>query len=105
MLIGIAHAVPQILKNHDRHYIQNHLPIVIALRPLHIQHTFPHLQPAHLEHPGIKQPEVPHLMNGEFSHFSEGKLLNFLKRLDRKIMIQINAVNEGQHQLEATLTP
>jgi predicted XRE-type DNA-binding protein len=31
---------------------------------------------------GIKQSEVSHLMNEEFSRFSEGKLLNFLKRLD-----------------------
>ena len=53
---------------------------------------------------GIKQPEVSHLMNGEFSRFSEGKLLNFLKRLNREIVIQINSVNEGQRQIEATLT-
>jgi predicted XRE-type DNA-binding protein len=53
---------------------------------------------------GIKQPEVSHLMNGEFSRFSEGKLLNFLKRLNREVIIQINDVSEGQHQLEATLT-
>lgn len=52
----------------------------------------------------IKQPEVSHLMNGEFSRFSEGKLMNFLKRLNREIVIQINAVNEGKRQLEATLT-
>lgn len=53
---------------------------------------------------GIKQPEVSHLMNGEFSRFSEGKLMNFLKRLNREIVIQINTVNEGERQLEATLT-
>jgi predicted XRE-type DNA-binding protein len=53
---------------------------------------------------GIKQPEVSHLMNGEFSRFSEGKLLNFLKRLDREVIIQINAVSEGQPQTEATVT-
>jgi predicted XRE-type DNA-binding protein len=53
---------------------------------------------------GIKQPEVSHLMNGEFSRFSEGKLMNFLKRLDREVVIQINAVREGQCQPEATLT-
>lgn len=39
---------------------------------------------------GIKQPEVSHLMNGEFSRFSEGKLLSFLKQLDREVIIQIN---------------
>ena len=31
---------------------------------------------------GISQPEVSHLMDGEFQRFSEGKLLLFLKRLD-----------------------
>ena len=30
---------------------------------------------------GIPQPEVSHLMKGEFQRFSEGKLLTFLKRL------------------------
>ncbi|MEG3966275.1 XRE family transcriptional regulator [Microcoleus sp. T2B6] len=34
---------------------------------------------------GIPQPEVSHLMNGEFQRFSEGKLLLFLKRLDTEI--------------------
>jgi predicted XRE-type DNA-binding protein len=30
---------------------------------------------------GIKEPEVSHLMNGQFSRFSTEKLLAFLKRL------------------------
>jgi predicted XRE-type DNA-binding protein len=34
---------------------------------------------------GISQPEVSHLMDGEFQGFSEGKLLLFLKRLDTEI--------------------
>jgi predicted XRE-type DNA-binding protein len=34
---------------------------------------------------GIPQPEVSHLMNGEFQRFGDGKLLLFLKRLDREI--------------------
>ena len=51
----------------------------------------------------IKQPEVSHLMNGEFSRFSEGKLMNFLKRLNREIIIQINTVNGENRELEATL--
>ena len=34
---------------------------------------------------GIPQPEVSHLMDGEFQRFSEGKLLLFLKRLDTEI--------------------
>jgi predicted XRE-type DNA-binding protein len=31
----------------------------------------------------IRQSKVSHLMNGHFSRFSEGKLLGFLKKLDR----------------------
>ncbi|MEG4938654.1 XRE family transcriptional regulator [Microcoleus sp. F4-D5] len=34
---------------------------------------------------GISQPEVSHLMNGEFQRLGEGKLLLFLKRLDTEI--------------------
>jgi predicted XRE-type DNA-binding protein len=30
---------------------------------------------------GISQPEVSHLMNGEFEYFSDGELISFLKRL------------------------
>ena len=39
---------------------------------------------------GIKQPEVSHLMNGHFSRFTTDKLLDFLKRLDRKVTIRIS---------------
>jgi len=39
---------------------------------------------------GIKQTEVSHLMNGHFSRFSEGKLLAFLKKLDREVILVIN---------------
>ena len=52
----------------------------------------------------IKQPEVSHLMNGEFSRFSEGKLLYFLKQLDREVVIQINNLSSGESRPEATLT-
>jgi predicted XRE-type DNA-binding protein len=38
---------------------------------------------------GIAQPEVSHLMKGEFQRFSEGKLLIFLKRLDTEITLHI----------------
>lgn len=37
----------------------------------------------------IAQPEVSHLMKGEFQRFSEGKLLIFLKRLDTQITLHI----------------
>jgi predicted XRE-type DNA-binding protein len=37
----------------------------------------------------IGQSEVSHLMNGHFSRFSEGKLLGFLKKLDREVTLVI----------------
>ena len=45
---------------------------------------------------GIKQPEVSHLMNGRFSRFTTDKLLNFLKRLDRKVAIRISPHKPGE---------
>jgi predicted XRE-type DNA-binding protein len=47
---------------------------------------------------GIPQPEVSHLMKGEFQRFSEGKLLIFLKRLDTEITLHLrprHAANES----------
>jgi predicted XRE-type DNA-binding protein len=37
------------------------------------------------------QPEVSHLMKGEFQRFSEGKLLIFLKRLDTEITLHLRS--------------
>jgi predicted XRE-type DNA-binding protein len=45
---------------------------------------------------GIRQPEVSHLMNGHFSRFTTDKLLDFLKRLDRKVTIQISPHKPGE---------
>src|SRR5437764_1205704 len=45
---------------------------------------------------GIKQPEVSHLMNGHFSRFTADKLLDFLKRLDQKVTIQIRPHKPGE---------
>lgn len=45
---------------------------------------------------GITQPEVSHLMNGHFSRFTTDKLLDFLKRLDRKVTIQISLRKSGE---------
>ncbi len=45
---------------------------------------------------GIKQPEVSHLMNGHFNRFTTDKLLDFLKRLDRKVTIQLTARKPGE---------
>jgi len=39
---------------------------------------------------GIAQPDVSHLMNGHFSRFTTGKLLDFLKRLNRKVTIEVS---------------
>ena len=45
---------------------------------------------------GIKQAEVSHLLNGHFSRFTTDKLLDFLKRLDRKVTIQISPHKKGE---------
>lgn len=45
---------------------------------------------------GVKQPEVSHLMNGHFSRFTVDKLLDFLKRLDQKVTIQIRPHKPGE---------
>ena len=45
---------------------------------------------------GIKQPEVSHLMNGHFNRFTTDKLLDFLKRLDRKVTIRISPHRPGE---------
>ena len=45
---------------------------------------------------GIKQPEVSHLMNGHFNRFTTDKLLDFLKRLDRKVTIRISPHKPGE---------
>ena len=45
---------------------------------------------------GIKQPEVSHLMNGHFSRFTTDKLLDFLRRLERKVTIQISLHKPGE---------
>ena len=45
---------------------------------------------------GVKQPEVSHLMNGPFNRFTTDKLLDFLKRLDRKVTIQISPHKPGE---------
>ena len=45
---------------------------------------------------GIAQPEVSHLMNGHFSRFTTDKLLDFLKRLDQKVTIQVSRHHKGE---------
>lgn len=45
---------------------------------------------------GVKQPEVSHLMNGHFNRFTTDKLLEFLRRLDRKVTIQVTPHQPGE---------
>lgn len=52
---------------------------------------------------GIAQPDVSHLMNGHFSRFTTDKLLDFLKRLDHKVTIQISYHHEGEPYQQVTL--
>ena len=54
---------------------------------------------------GIAQPDVSHLMNGHFSRFTTDKLLDFLKRLDQKVTIQISQHKRGEPYQEIGLTP
>jgi len=49
----------------------------------------------------ISQSEVSHLMNGHFSRFSEGKLMGFLKKLDREITL---VITEPEHHQEISLS-
>lgn len=45
---------------------------------------------------GVTPQEVSHLMNGHFHHFTTDKLLDFLKRLDRKVTIRISLRKPGE---------
>ena len=51
---------------------------------------------------GIKQPDVSHLMNGHFSRFTADKLLDFLKRLNQKVTIQVSSHHKGEPYWEVT---
>ncbi len=53
---------------------------------------------------GIAQSDVSHLMNGHFSRFTTDKLLNFLKRLDRKVTIQIAPHKVGEPYQEVSFS-
>ena len=51
---------------------------------------------------GIAQPDVSHLMNGHFSRFTTDKLLDFLKRLDQKVRIEVSRHHKGEPYQEVT---
>jgi len=53
---------------------------------------------------GIPQPEVSHLMKGEFQRFSEGKLLIFLKRLDTEITLHLRSRNVGEEAAKTVIS-
>lgn len=53
---------------------------------------------------GIPQPEVSHLMKGEFQRFSEGKLLIFLKRLDTEITLHLRPRNAENKAAETVIS-
>jgi hypothetical protein len=48
-----------------------------------------------------QQSEVSHLLNGHFSRYTTDKLLDFLKRLDRKVTIRISAHKPGEPYRES----
>jgi predicted XRE-type DNA-binding protein len=50
----------------------------------------------------IAQSDVSHLMNGHFSRFTTDKLLEFLKRLDQKVTIQVGHHLEGEPYLQVS---
>jgi predicted XRE-type DNA-binding protein len=54
---------------------------------------------------GIAQPDVSHLMNGHFSRFTTDKLLDFLKRLNRKVTIEVSRHHKGEPYQQVTLAP
>lgn len=51
---------------------------------------------------GIAQPDVSHLMNGHFSRFTTDKLLDFLKRLNQKVVIQVSSRHKGEPYRQVT---
>jgi Helix-turn-helix domain len=54
---------------------------------------------------GIAQPDVSHLTNGHFSRFTTDKLLDFLKRLNRKVTIKVSRHHKGEPYQQVTFAP
>ena len=54
---------------------------------------------------GIAQPDVSHLMNGHFSRFTTDKLLDFLKRLNMKVTIEVSRHHKGEPFQQVTIAP
>jgi predicted XRE-type DNA-binding protein len=65
-----------------------------------------------LEGRKLKQREIAgilgiaqHLMNGHFSRFTTDKLLDFLKRLDQKVTIEVSRHHKGEPYQQVTFAP
>jgi predicted XRE-type DNA-binding protein len=54
---------------------------------------------------GMAQPDVSHLMNGHFSRFTTDKLLDFFKRMDKKVTIRISSHKRGEPYQEVGFAP
>ena len=54
---------------------------------------------------GIARPDVSHLMNGHFNRFTTDKLLDFLKRLDHKVKIEVSRRHNGELYQQVTFGP
>jgi predicted XRE-type DNA-binding protein len=54
---------------------------------------------------GIAQPDVSHLLNGHVSRCTTDKVLDFLKRLERKVTIRISPHKPGEPYQEVGFTP
>jgi predicted XRE-type DNA-binding protein len=54
---------------------------------------------------GIAQPDVSHLMNGHFTRFTTDKLLDFLRRLDRKVTIEVRPRQKDEPYQEVVFVP
>jgi hypothetical protein len=52
-----------------------------------------------------RRSDVSHLMNGHFSRFTTDKLLDFLKRLNRKVTIEVSRRHKGEPYQQVTFAP
>jgi predicted XRE-type DNA-binding protein len=53
----------------------------------------------------IAQLDVSHLMNGHFSRFTTDKLLDFLKRLNRKVTIEVSRRQKREPYQQVIVAP
>ncbi len=51
---------------------------------------------------GVKQPDLSRLQNGKFSHYSIGRLIGFLNKLDRKVELRVSRHKEGDDYQSVT---